>query len=197
MGFLGYTRLKVDMKKEKRQGVVVFFTGLSGAGKSTIAQILSRLLEKQGRNVTLLDGDMVRQYLSNELGYSREDRNTNVKRIGFVAGEIAKHGGIAICAAIAPYAEARDDNRARIERLGTYFEIFIKTPIDICEERDVKGHYKQARAGLLKNFTGIDDPYEEPKSADLVIETTKMSSEEAAEKVYQMLVSHDIISEST
>jgi adenylyl-sulfate kinase len=193
---LMYTGLKIDMKKENHSGAVVFFTGLSGAGKSTIAQILSRLLsERQDRSVSILDGDVVRQHLSNELGFSREDRNTNIRRIGFVAGEIAKHGGIALCATIAPYAESRDDNRILIERRqGTYLEVFVKTPLAVCEERDVKGHYKKVRAGVLNNFTGIDDPYEEPKSADLVIETTKMLPEEAAEEVYRMLMNHGVIS---
>lgn len=185
----------MDMGKEKRSGAVVFFTGLSGAGKSTIAQILSHLLhEKHDRNVTILDGDIVRQHLSNELGFSREDRNTNIKRIGFVAGEIAKHGGIALCAAIAPYEESSSANRALIQQNGIYLEVFVKTPLAVCEERDVKGHYKKARAGALNNFTGIDDPYEEPKNADLVIETIKMSPEEAAEGVYRMLMNRGIIS---
>ena len=183
------------MKKGKRPGAVVFFTGLSGAGKSTIAQILCRLLlERQDRSVSILDGDIIRKHLSNELGFSREDRNTNIRRIGFVAGEIAKHGGIALCAAIAPYAESRDENRTTIEQEGMYFEIFVKTSLAVCEERDVKGHYEKARAGVLSNFTGIDDPYEEPKGADLVIETTKMSPEEAAEEVYKMLMDRGVIS---
>ena len=192
---LRYTRLKMYMEKEKFPGAVVFFTGLSGAGKSTIAQILCHLLlERQGRSVSILDGDIVRQHLSNELGFSRKDRNTNIRRIGFVAGEIAKHGGIALCAAIAPYAESRDSNRNLIQQQGTYLEVFVKTPLSVCEERDVKGHYKKVRAGLLKNFTGINDPYEEPKNADLIIETTNMLPEEAAEKVYRMLMSRGVIS---
>jgi sulfate adenylyltransferase len=182
------------MEKNNHRGAVVFFTGLSGSGKSTIAQTLVKLLEKQERSVTLLDGDVVRQHLSNELGFSREDRNTNIRRIGFVAGEIVKHGGIAICAAIAPYQESRDRNRQLIEKTGTYLEIFVKAPLSVCEQRDTKGLYKKARAGFLKNFTGIDDPYEEPKNADLVIETTKMLPEEAAEEVYEILMSREIIS---
>ncbi len=190
--------LRSAVEKEKRRGVTIFFTGLSGAGKSTVAHILKQLLlERQNRSITLLDGDVVRQNLSKGLGFSREDRNTNIERIGFVAGEIARHGGIAICAAIAPYQESRDRNRQLIEQFGTYLEIFIKTPLSVCEQRDTKGLYEKARAGLLKNFTGIDDPYEEPSSADLVIETTKMLPEEAAEKVYRILMDRGIISAQT
>lgn len=186
--------LRIAVEKEKRRGVTIFLTGLSGAGKSTIAHILERLLlERQNRSVTLLDGDVVRQHLSKGLGFSREDRNTNIERIGFVASEIVKHGGITICAAIAPYQESRDRNRQLIEETGTYLEIFVKAPLSVCEQRDTKGLYKKARAGFLKNFTGIDDPYEEPKNADLVIETTKMLPEEAAEEVYRILTDQGII----
>ena len=142
--------------------------------------------------MTLLDGDLVRQHLSNELGYSREDRNINIKRIGFVASEVAKHGGIALCAAIAPYAESRAQARALTEPHGTFLEIFVNTPLAVCEERDVKGHYAKARAGQMKNFTGIDDPYEESASPDLVIDTLTLSSSEAAEEVYRVLVGLNI-----
>lgn len=195
-GFDKYARMRSEsaMGKNKHHGVVVFFTGLPGSGKSTVAKALSELLEARGRSVTLLDGDVVREHLSNELSFSRKDRNTNIKRIGFVAGEIARHGGIALCAAIAPYAESRSYNRALIQKLGTYIEVYMKTPLVVCEKRDVKGHYKRARAGLLKNFTGIDDPYEEPQNADLVIETTKMSPEESAEEVYRALINRGVIS---
>jgi len=186
--------LRIAVEKEKRRGAVVFFTGFSGAGKSTIAHVLyHKLLERQDRPVTLLDGDVVRLNLSKGLGFSREDREANIERIGFVAGEIAKHGGIAICAAIAPYKASREVNRRAIEKKGTYVEVFVNAPIELCEERDTKGLYKKARAGLLKNFTGIDDPYEVPEHPELTLDTDKESAEEAAERIYGFLISRGLI----
>ncbi len=180
--------LRAAMRKEKRRGAVVFFTGLSGAGKSTIAHIVyNRLLEEQDRPVTYLDGDIIRQHLSKGLGFSKDDRMTNIERIGFVASEIAKHGGIAVCAAIAPYRESRERNRRLISQAGTYIEVFVDTPIEICEERDPKGLYKKAKTGSLAGFTGVDDPYEPPTDAELVLDTTTESAEEAAMRVLAYL----------
>ena len=144
----------------------MFFTGLSGSGKSTIANALMvKLMEMGGRPVTLLDGDLVRKHLSSELGFSKEHRDLNIQRIGYVASEITKNGGIAICAPIAPYAATRKSVREMIEPLGGFIEIHVATPIEVCEARDRKGLYAKARAGILKGFTGIDDPYEVPREA--------------------------------
>ena len=167
-----------------KQGVTIFCTGLSGAGKSTIAQILySRFLEMGGRPVTLLDGDIVRLNLSNELGFSKEHRDINVRRIGFVASEITKNRGIAICAPIAPYSETRRQIRRLIENYGGFVEVYVATPLEVCEGRDRKGLYAKARAGLLKGFTGVDDPYQAPESPEVFIDTTDMTPDEAAQEV--------------
>ena len=173
---------------KNKQGFTIFFSGLSGSGKSTIANgLLVKLLEHGKRRVTLLDGDIVRTHLSSELGFSKEHREINVKRIGYVASEITKNGGIAICAPIAPFEESRKINRALISQYGSYIEVFVSTPIEECEKRDVKGLYAKARAGVLKGFTGIDDPYEEPIDAELNIDTTSISPEKSVEIVYEYL----------
>ena len=167
-----------------QQGFTVFFTGLSGAGKSTIARALTtRLMEMGGRSVTLLDGDIVRRNLSSELGFTHEHRDVNVRRIGYVASEITKNRGIAICAPIAPYTGSRRAVRNMIEPLGGFFEIFVATPIATCESRDRKGLYAKARAGIIKEFTGISDPYETPERAELSIDTTNLSVDEAVQRV--------------
>jgi sulfate adenylyltransferase len=167
-----------------RQGFTVFFTGLSGSGKSTIANaLLSRLLEMGGRPVTLLDGDIVRKNLSSELGFSREHRNLNILRIGFVANEITKNGGIAICAPIAPYDGIRKMVRTQIEERGGYVLVHVSTPLETCEERDRKGLYAKARAGIIKEFTGISDPYEMPGDADLVIDTSDLTPDQACQRI--------------
>ena len=167
-----------------RQGFTVFFTGLSGSGKSTIANALqTKLLELGGRPITLLDGDLVRRNLSSELGFSKEHRDINIRRIGYVASEITKNGGIAICAPIAPYHNIRQENKALIAPLGGYILVHIATPIEVCEQRDRKGLYAKARAGIIKEFTGISDPYEEPQDADVVIDTTDVTPEEAAHQI--------------
>jgi sulfate adenylyltransferase len=167
-----------------RQGFTVFFTGLSGSGKSTIANVLLvKLLEMGGRPVTLLDGDLVRKHLSSELGFSKEHRDINIRRIGFVASEITKNGGIAICAPIAPYDSVRKDVRRMIEPLGGFILVHIATPLEVCESRDRKGLYAKARAGIVKEFTGISDPYEEPADAEIVIDTSETTPEEAAQQV--------------
>jgi len=164
-----------------KQGFTVFFTGLSGSGKSTIANALMvKLMEMGGRPVTLLDGDIVRKNLSQELGFSKEHRDINILRIGFVASEITKNGGIAICAPIAPYASTRRKVRDLIEPLGGFLEVHVATPLEECEKRDRKGLYKLAREGKITGFTGIDDPYEVPEAPEAVIETLSMSPDEAA-----------------
>jgi len=171
-----------------RQGFTLFLTGLSGAGKSTIAKVLyARFLEMGTRPVTLLDGDIVRRNLSSELTFSKEHRDINVRRIGFVASEITKNRGIAICAPIAPYQRTRDEIRKAIEHSGGFFEIHVSTPITECEKRDRKGMYAKARAGLLKGFTGVDDPYETPQHPELRIDTTAITPEEAAREVLLLL----------
>ncbi len=177
-----------------RQGFTVFLTGLSGAGKSTIAKVLySRFLEMGDRPVTLLDGDIVRRNLSSELGFSKEHRDINVRRIGFVAAEITKNRGIAICAPIAPYAATRAEVRTMIEEYGGFVEVYVATPIEICEKRDRKGMYAKARAGLIKGFTGVDDPYEEPKSPEVQIDTTELTPDEAAQEILLYLGQRGLI----
>jgi sulfate adenylyltransferase len=166
------------------QGFTVFFTGLSGSGKSTVAKVLQvKLLEMGGRPVTLLDGDVVRTNLSSELGFSREHRDLNILRIGFVANEITKNGGIAICAPIAPYDSVRKDVCSLIRERGGCILLHISTPLEVCEQRDRKGLYAKARAGIIKEFTGISDPYEEPVDADLKIDTTDLTPEEACQEI--------------
>ncbi len=171
-----------------RQGFTIFFTGLSGSGKSTIARILmTKFLEMGGRPVTLLDGDLVRKHLSSELGFSREHRDINIRRIGYVASEITKNGGIAICAPIAPYDAIRKEVRGMIDPLGGFILVHLSTSLDACEARDRKGLYAKARAGIVKQFTGISDPYEAPADAEVVIDTNEMSPEESAQEVFLYL----------
>ena len=178
------SELRRSFPPRHRQGFTLFFTGLSGAGKSTVANVLkARFKEMGGRPVTLLDGDIVRQNLSSELGFSKEHRDLNVRRIGFVASEITKNGGIAICAPIAPYRRVREENRERIEAYGGFVEVHVKTPLDVCESRDRKGLYAKARQGLITEFTGIDDPYEEPEDPEVAIDTSELSPVEAAQEV--------------
>jgi sulfate adenylyltransferase len=170
------------------QGFTVFFTGLSGSGKSTIANVLqTKLLEQGGRSITLLDGDLVRKHLSSELGFSKEHRDINIRRIGFVASEVTKHGGIAICAPIAPYAHTREDVRDLVETGGGFVLVHVATPLEVCEQRDRKGLYAKARAGIIKEFTGISDPYEEPTDAEITIDTTTCLPEEAADRILDFL----------
>jgi sulfate adenylyltransferase len=169
-----------------KQGFCVWFTGLSAAGKSTTAEILTVLLQEFGRQVTLLDGDVVRNHLSRGLGFSKEDRDMNIRRIGFVASEIVKHHGTVICAAVSPYRATRNDVRNMIG-VDRFVEVFVNTPLEECEQRDVKGMYLKARRGELKNFTGIDDPYEPPAHAEIELETSKNSAEENARLVIAYL----------
>jgi sulfate adenylyltransferase len=187
--------LRRTHKPRSGQGFTLFFTGLSGAGKSTIANVLLvKFLEMGGRPVTLLDGDIVRKHLSSELGFSKEHRDLNIRRIGFVASEITKNGGIAICAPIAPYDNVRKEVRAMVEPAGGFVLIHVATPLEICEQRDRKGLYAKARSGLVQQFTGISDPYEIPTDADVVIDTTGITAEEVAEKVFAYLEREGFVS---
>lgn len=176
--------LKQVYPPRSRQGFTLFFTGLSGSGKSTLAKVLFvKFMEMRDRPVTLLDGDIVRKNLSSELTFSKEHRNLNITRIGFVASEITKNGGIALCAPIAPYEESRRANRELISRCGGYIEIYVSTPLEVCELRDRKGLYAKARAGKVKGVTGVSDPYISPVTPDLTIDTTDISPTEAAQEV--------------
>ena len=169
-----------------RQGFCIWFTGLPSAGKSTIAQILANRLNEHGRKVTVLDGDVVRTHLSKGLGFSHEDREVNVLRIGFVASEIVRHEGVVLCAAVSPYRATRDQVRSKFDA-GKFIEVFVNTPIDVCSTRDVKGLYARARSGQLKGFTGIDDPYEPPIQAEIEIETVKQTAEDATLSILEYL----------
>ena len=171
------------------RGLAVFFTGLSGSGKSTIARGLAEALTERGdRTVSLLDGDHVRQLLSAGLTFSRADRDLNIARIGYVAAEVARHGGIAICAPIAPYAAARAAARQMVTEAGDFLLVYVSTPVEVCAARDRKGLYAKARAGLIKGFTGVSDPYEEPRDADLVLDTSAMTRDQAVGAVLRLLI---------
>ena len=173
-----------------KRGLTIFFTGLSGSGKSTLANgLVTRLLEQGSRPVTLLDGDIVRTHLSSELGFSKEHRSINVKRIGYVASEITKNRGIAICAPIAPYESDRNFNKELISQYGGYIEVFVSTPLDICEERDSKGLYALARKGVIKEFTGISDPYEQPENPDIIIDSSEEDPKILIEKIINKIKS--------
>ena len=186
--------LRQTSKPRDKQGYTVFFTGLSGSGKSTVANALMvKLLEKGGRSVAMLDGDLVRKNLGKGLTFSKEDRDTNVMRIGYVASEITKAGGTAICAPIAPYEAARAVNRSVISAEGGYVLVHISTPLEVCESRDRKGLYAKARAGIIPEFTGISDPYEVPTDAEIVIDTTDITVDEAAQTVYDYMVDHGYV----
>jgi sulfate adenylyltransferase len=175
-----------------RQGVCVWFTGLSGSGKSVTAEILTDLLLEKGRRVSLLDGDVVRTNLSKGLGFGHADRDANILRIGFVAAEIVKHGGVAVCAAISPYRGTRDRVRSMFPE-GQFVETFMTTPLSLCEQRDSKGLYARARRGELKGFTGIDDPYEPPGTAELELGTETVSAEENARRVLGWLAERGFV----
>jgi len=183
-----------------RQGVCLWFTGLSGAGKSTTADVLTVLLLEHGRQVTMLDGDVVRTHLSKGLGFSKEDRDTNIRRIGYVASEIVRHGGFAVCAAVSPYRTTRNDVRSLVGK-DNYIEVFVNTPLEVCEDRDTKGMYAKARRGEIRQFTGIDDPYEAPLHAEITIDTVTHSAEENARRILRYLqergfVRHDAVGDS-
>src|SRR5437016_8402756 len=166
------------------QGFILWFTGLSGAGKSTLAGRLSEEFKRRGYKFEVLDGDEVRTHLSKGLGFSKEDRDTNIKRIAFVSKLLTRNGVASISAAIAPYREAREWAR---EEIGNFVEIYVKCPLEVCRQRDVKGLYKLVDEGKIKNFTGVDDPYEEPENPELVVKTDKESIEESVQKIFAKL----------
>jgi adenylylsulfate kinase len=165
-------------------GFTIWFTGLSGSGKSTLSEVIEQRLKARGRNVEVLDGDIVRTHLSKGLGFSREDRDTNIKRIGFVCSLLTRNSVVCISAAIAPYREARDWARKEI---GNFVEVYVKCPLEVCRERDVKGLYKLVDEGKIKNFTGVDDPYEEPVHPELIVETDKETIEESVSRIFARL----------
>jgi len=184
--------LKETYPPRHKQGFCVWFTGLSGAGKSTTAEVLTMLLLEAGRQVTVLDGDVVRTHLSRGLGFSKEDRDINIRRIGFVASEIVRHGGVAICAAVSPYRATRNDVRNMVGD-EHYIEVFVDTPLEVCEARDTKGMYAKARRGEIKDFTGIDDPYEAPDHAELVINTQNTTPEDNAHLIVEYLLGQGFV----
>ena len=175
-----------------RQGACIWFTGLSASGKSTTAETLVRLVLEQGRRVTMLDGDVVRTHLSKGLGFSKEDRDLNIRRIGFVASEIVRHGGFVVCAAISPYRAIRDEVRGMMEE-GRFIEVYVDTPLEVCEQRDPKRLYAKARQGLLTGFTGIDDPYETPLQAEITLDTVANSEEENASLILDLLIQRGLL----
>jgi sulfate adenylyltransferase len=177
----------------EKQGICVWFTGLSGAGKSATAELLTVKLNELGRRVTLLDGDVVRTHLSKGLGFSKEDRDINILRIGYVASEIVRHGGVAVCAAVSPYRSTRDEVRQMIGA-DRFIEVFVDTPLDVCESRDTKGMYAQARSGRITGFTGIDDPYDAPLSPEITLDTTSRSIEQNAVEVLHALAERGFVS---
>lgn len=170
-----------------QQGVCIWFTGLSGSGKSTTAEILTYLVMEHGRRVTVLDGDVVRTHLSKGLGFSKEDRDTNVRRIGFVASELVRIGGVVICSVVSPYRAARGDARSMVGS-DHFIEVFVDTPLEVCESRDVKGMYAKARSGALKGFTGIDDPYEPPEHPEIRLDTVINTPQENAARIIDYLI---------
>jgi sulfate adenylyltransferase len=175
-----------------KQGFCIWFTGLSGSGKSTTANVLTPLLLEHGRHATVLDGDVVRTHLSKGLGFSKEDRDTNIRRIGYVAGEIVRHGGAVICAAVSPYRATRNDVR-NMTGHEQYIEVFVDTPLEVCEERDIKGMYAQARRGEIKGFTGIDDPYEAPQNPEIRLDTVGNTPEQNAHLILDYLIEQGFV----
>ena len=173
------------------QGFTLWFTGLSGSGKSTLATYLMPILKERGKNVEILDGDEVRENLSKGLGFSKEVRDTNIRRIGFVANLLARNGCVAITAAISPYREIRDEVRKKTQ--AAFVEVYVEVPLEVVEARDPKGLYKKARAGIIKNFTGISDPYEEPLKAEIVVHTGKESVEESGKKILEYLKRRELL----
>ena len=167
------------------RGFTIWFTGLSGSGKSTLSEIIEQRLKERGCNVEILDGDIVRTHLSKGLGFSREDRDTNIKRIAFVASLLTRNGVVCISAAIAPYREAREWARREV---GDFVEVYVKCPIEVCRQRDVKGLYKLVDEGKIKNFTGVDDPYEEPDHPDVVVESDKETPNESVTRIFTKLI---------
>ena len=175
-----------------RKGFTLWFTGLSGSGKSTLAQFLTPILKERGCNVEVLDGDEVRENLSKGLGFSKEDRDTNIRRIGYVARLLSRNGACAITAAISPYTSVRDEVRSMTE--ATFVEVYVEAPLEVVEERDTKGLYKKARAGEIKNFTGISDPYEAPENAEVTVHTGSETIEESSARIISYLEEQGLLS---
>ena len=182
-----YAHEHPESDRKRDGGFTLWFTGLSGSGKTTIAHLVGPELERRGHVVEYLDGDTVRTNLSKGLGFSKEDRDTNIERIGWVASRLVRHGAAVICAAISPYEETRRKAREMVEEFGPFVEVFVRASVEECARRDVKGLYEKAFAGEIKGFTGVDDPYEEPSSAELVIDTEENSPEESAQLVIAKL----------
>src|SRR5436305_10006412 len=176
------------------EGLTLWFTGLSGAGKTTIAELVRQELEVRGRKVEWLDGDEVREHLSKGLGFSKEDRDTNIDRIGWVASKLTRHGAAVVVSAISPYAEARDKARAMVEEHGTFVEVFVDASVEECARRDVKGLYEKAFRGEIKEFTGVSDPYEAPERPEICIESEHEQPEESAQRILELLEQRDLIS---
>lgn len=176
------------------KGLTLWFTGLSGSGKSTLASYLTPKLKELGKRVEILDGDEVRENLSKGLGFSKEDRDTNIRRIGFVANMLARNGVVAITAAISPYRDVRNEIRSKAQ--AAFVEVYVHCPLDVLEDRDTKGLYKKAKAGIIKNFTGISDPYEAPESPDVLVDTSKEAIEESAEKILAYLRKRGLLPEA-
>ena len=177
------------------EGFTLWFTGLSGAGKTTIAEIVGPQLERRGRLVEYLDGDAVRQHLSKGLGFSKEDRDTNIERVGWVASRLTRQGGAVLVSAISPYEETRRKAREMIEEYGPFVEVYVEASVETCAERDVKGLYKKAFAGEIKEFTGVSDPYEIPESPELRVDTESMTPEESAELILGKLAELGLVEE--
>jgi adenylylsulfate kinase len=182
---------KGEFRSMADKGFTIWFTGLSGSGKSTLSEAVIKRFQQHGRNVEVLDGDVVRTHLSKGLGFSREDRDTNIKRIAFVCSLLSRNGVICISAAISPYREAREWAR---QEIGNFVEVYVKCPIEVCRQRDVKGLYKLVDEGKIRNFTGVDDPYEEPLNPELIVETDKETLEESVEHIFHKLVELEYIS---
>ena len=172
------------------KGFTLWFTGLSGSGKTTISTLIHQRLRQAGANVEMLDGDIVRENLSQGLGFSKQDRDTNIRRIGFVCELLSRHGVIAIVAAISPYREAREEVRRRVQN---FVEVYVECPLEVTAARDVKGLYKKARAGALKNFTGIDSPYEPPEAAEIHIDTSRLNAVQGADLIIDSLAKHGVL----
>jgi adenylyl-sulfate kinase len=182
-----YAHEHPESDRTRGGGFTLWFTGLSGSGKSTIAHIVGPILEERGQIVEYLDGDTVRTHLSKGLGFSKEDRDTNIERIAWVAARLTRHGAAVIAAAISPYIETREKAREMVEPFGPFIEVYVKASVDECARRDVKGLYEKAMRGEIKGFTGVDDPYEEPESPEVVVDTEGQSPEESAQAIVDKL----------
>jgi adenylylsulfate kinase len=188
-----YAHEHPESDRRRGGGFTLWFTGLSGSGKTTIAHLVGPALDDRGHVVEYLDGDTVRTHLSKGLGFSKEDRDAHIERVGWVASRLTRHGAAVIAAAISPYAETRTKARAMVEQFGPFVEVYVRASVDECARRDVKGLYAKAFAGEIKGFTGVDDPYEEPAAPDLVLDTEQLSPEEAAQVVIDRLVELEVI----